>query len=199
MLGELFFWAGLAAVACFFAAAALLVFGFFTAAPRTRSRLAAAQALLLAALLGFTAWMAMALRARLAPWGVVPQPQEASALLAAMRETMSLLLLGLAVTAGALLAAIAQLRLGRAAAAFRALLWAFPGLRLVISCAGALDYFDGLRAAPAAGDAAAAWAERAAESSHGLLLAAGVAAGLGLISVPLGRRLGRGSAADPPE
>lgn len=200
MTGQFFFWAGLAAVAAFFAAAASLAFGFFAASPRARARLAAGQGALLALTVAFAAWAALILRARLAPWSVAPQPAEASALLGAMRETMSLLLLGLSVTASALLTAIAQLRLGRAGAAFRAVLWVFPGLRLVAASVGALDYFDGLRAA--AGEpvqAAAVWQSYAADAARGLLIAAGAAAALGLLSWPLGRLLARRRAAAPAE
>lgn len=205
VLGEPFFWAGLGAVAGFFAAAALLAMGFFTADRRARARLTVAQAAVAALVLGATAACAWLLRGRLAAWGADPPPEQATAVVAAMRETISLMLLGLASVVNALLGAFAWIRAGRAGAAFRTLVWAFPAVRLVTACSAALDHFGGLRAAPGApppAEVAAAWRELAGAADRGLALAAGIAAALALLSWPAGAALARASrraAAAPPE
>ncbi|MDA1260130.1 MAG: hypothetical protein O3A20_05860 [Planctomycetota bacterium] len=192
MFGQFFFWAGLAAVAAFFIGVALLGLGFFTPSETGRRRLCWAQSAVAASCFAFTAAGAWMLRARLAPWAVDPPPEAASAVVSAMRETMSLMLLGLSCTVSALLLAFAWVRLGRAGAAFRALLWAFPAVRLVTVSVGMLDFFGELRATEAgAASSAAAWSAIAAAAERSLLIAVSVATGLFLLSWPLGLWLAR--------
>lgn len=193
MLGQYFFWAGLAAVAAFFACAALLGLAFFTPQEAARRRLAIAQSAVTALLLAFTAASAWLLRGRLAPWAQDPPPSEATAELAAMRETMSLMLLGLSCTVAALLTAFAWIRNGRAGAALRALVWAVPAVRLVIGCAAVLDYFGAPRGTPETPDAGAvaAWIGLAAAAERQIFIACCVAAGLALLTWPVGRWMKR--------
>lgn len=196
MFGQFFFWAGLASVAAFFAGAALLGMSFFSPTERARHRLALGQTAVVALLLVFTAYCAWMLRDRLAPWAQDPPPQAGTALYSAIRETMSVLLLGLSATVGALLAAFAWIRHGRAGAAFRTLLWAIPAVRLVTACAAGLDFFDSVRTADAElGEAtiAATGAAVAAAAERGVLMAAAIAAGLALLSWPLGFWIARAS------
>lgn len=192
MLGQFFFWAGLASVAAFFANAALLGFGFFVPLERSRLRLGRAQTVSTAALFLFSGLCAWMLRERLAPWASNAPPESASAVAHAMRETMSVMLLGLSSTVGALLCAFAWIRLGRAGAAFRSLVWAFPAVRLVTGCATVLDYFgamsSGADSKPTA-LIAVEWPVIATELQRGLGITAGIAATLFLLSWPIGRWL----------
>ncbi len=196
MFSQLFFLAGLAAVAFFFLGVALLGMGLFTGNAQSSRRFAIAQTAVAWVLLGFTAACAMILRDRLAPWAEATPPDTASALVSATRETLSLMLLGLSCTVNVLLAAVAWVRLGRAGSAFRNLVWAFPTVKVVTSSAVALDFFGDLGGTTPAAESTVQivhWGSLVAELSSGLMMAAGVAAALWVLSWPLGWLLGRSS------
>ncbi len=156
MRDPLFFWLGLAAVAGFFLGITLLVLALFAATPEGRRRLTWGQSAVLAALLLMAAASARLLLLRLAPFGGPDPPIAASAVDGAMREILSLVLLGLALTLNSLLTAFGWIRLGRAGNAMRALVWALPALRLVLAGSRMLDAFDTGRQAETAPDPAAA-------------------------------------------
>jgi hypothetical protein len=182
MLGLFFFWAGLTAVAAFFLAVVLLGMGLMAATGRGRVLLARAQGGALALLLVFAGLCAALLRARLEPWIAGPPPVAASALIAAQRETMSLLLLGLALGVNALLAGMAWVLLGQSGNALRCAVWALPALKLVLGCVAVLGAFEG---------GAAGFAETFDGAQHSLLTFSAAAAVLVLLSWPLGALLRR--------
>ncbi len=189
MLGMFFFWAGLAAVVAFFLAVVLLGMGLFATTGRGRVLLARAQGGALTILLAFAALCGALLRARLEPWIAGPPPVAASALIAAQRETMSLLLVGLALGVNALLAGMAWVLLGQSGNALRCAVWALPALKLVLGSVAVLGAFEG---------GAPGFTETFGGAQRSLLVFSAAAAVLVLLSWPLGallRRFASGSAA----
>lgn len=134
MFTQFFFLAGLAAVAFFFLGVALLGMSMFAETEAGRLRLTRAQSLALLLLIAFAGWTAWKLQAHLEPWLGVPPPTAASSLHVAERETMTVMLLGLSLVVNSLLAAFAWIRITRPGNALRSLVWALPGLQVVLGC-----------------------------------------------------------------
>lgn len=139
MFRQFFFLTGLGAVAFFFAGVVLLGMSLFAETEPGRRRLTRAQSVALLLLLALTAWTALRLQENLIfRFGSEPNTT-ASALLEAERETMTGMLLGLSLVVNALLAAFAWVRIAQPGNALRALVWAFPGLQLVLGCKNVLE------------------------------------------------------------
>lgn len=204
MIGMTFFWLGLGAVAGFFLGVTLLILGLFAQTADGRRRLAQAQGAALFALLILTGVSLALLESRLAPFSGPQAPAAASAVDGAMREILSVLLLGLALTMNALLTAFAWVRLGRAGHALRALVWTLPAVRLVLACNALFDAFDLQRGADGAPDPARAAAHFRTvhdAAASGVRSATILAATLFLLACLISwvRRARRGGASAPAE
>jgi len=186
MFTQFFFLTGLAAVAFFFAGVVLLGMSLFAETERGRLGLTRAQSAALLLLVALAAWTALELLADLVlRFGSEPD-STASALLEAERETMTGMLLGLSLVVNALLAAFAWVRIARPGNALRALVWAFPGLQLVLGCKEVLDALQ----TPGMPDIVSALSSAVGS----LQFAAGAAAGITLLSWPAGWLMRRAAA-----
>jgi hypothetical protein len=178
MFTQFFFLTGLAAVVFFFLGITLLAMSLFAESEAARRRLTSAQSVALLLLLALTAWTSWRLQQNLLPWAGAEPPSTASALLAAERESMTVMLLGLALVVNALLAAFAWVRIAVAGNALRSLLWALPGLNLVL---GSKDLLGALQAPQAAG-----FAEVYAETIRSVYVSTGAVIAIVLFSWPAG-------------
>lgn len=183
MFTQFFFLTGLAAVAFFFLGVVLLGMSLFAESAALRRRLTRGLTLALLLLLAVTGWTAWRLEQNLLPWAGATPPTTASARTAAERESMTMLLLGLSLVVNSLLAAFAWIRIALPGNALRALVWALPGLQLVLGCK------DLLGALPGAGEAA--FPATFAGVIRAVQVSAGVAAGVALLSWPAGWLLRR--------
>lgn len=186
MFTQFFFLTGLAAVAFFFAGVVLLGMSLFAETELGRRRLTQGQTVALLLLLALTAWTAWVLRRHLLPWTGSTPPTAASALLEAERETMTVMLLGLSLVVNALLAAFGWVRIARPGNALRAVVWALPGLQLVL---GSKNLLEALQSA-----GATAFAATFAEVNGRLQFSLASALGIVLISIPLSWLLRRRAA-----
>lgn len=186
MFTQFFFLTGLAAVAFFFLGITLLGMSLFAETEPGRRRLTRAQSVTLLLLLGLTAWTAWRLQQSLLPWAGAVPPAAASALLNAERESMTVMLLGLSLVVNSLLAAFAWVRIAVPGNALRSLLWALPGLQLVLGCK---DLLGALQAAQI-GEFPAVY-EGLIRTMH---WSGGIVAAIVLLSWPAGWLIGRTSA-----
>ncbi len=134
-----FFLVGLLAVTAFFVGGTLAVFGLVVGEGRPRRRLAWLQTLLFVAVAGLALYAVLLLHDELAPWRRAAPPERSSEWTLVQRDALSLVLVGLAGVFLALTTAFAWVRVGRAAAALRAVVWAPVGVRLVLDAVGVVS------------------------------------------------------------
>ncbi len=134
-----FFLVGLLAVTAFFVGGTLAVFGLVVGEGAPRRRLAWLQTLLFVAVAGLALYAVLLLHDELAPWRRAAPPERSSDWTLVQRDALSLVLVGLAGVFLALTTAFAWVRVGRAAAALRAVVWAPVGVRLVLDAVGVVS------------------------------------------------------------
>jgi hypothetical protein len=128
-----YFLAGLGAVVCFFATGALVGFGLF-AVGEARQKLLRALAILLTIMLVVLAWLGRDLMTELrSPNGLVSAEEPGTTELAGWsRNTLSVLIFGIATVFTSLLSAFSFVRAGQASSGFRCLPWAIVGVKVVL-------------------------------------------------------------------
>ena len=144
------------------------------------------------AILGcITAWALWRVRGEIPSFALAGSAEEA---VVGQRALMTLVLLGMALVAHGLLAAIGRLRAGQPGTAFRSLIWAIPSVQIITESGGLLSFYS--KAFSADLDSASfhsgylAMAQNA-QSDLGVWIV--VAAGIFLASWPFGHLMARAS------